>query len=237
MMKNKKPYITLPRLSVVFIMALMVLSLSGCFKTAEVITKNKYEPPEIEAKVPENKYSGAIYQTGMRVNLFADTQARQIGDILTINLIESATALASSDTAAEKKQNVEMPPPTIAGEGVVDKDKNVLEHEIEAGRDFRGSGESNQAHNFQAVITVSVVDVLPNQHLVVRGEKLIMLNQSDDYIRFSGIVRPQDISQENTIESQKVANVRISYSGRGVLSAANNMGPLARFFQSSIYPY
>ena len=236
-MKSKNAYIVLTRLSAIFIVVMMFIALTGCVKKSSVKNKNQFEPPKIEAQELENKYNGAIYQSGMRVNLFADTQARQIGDILTINLIESATALASSDTAAEKKQNVEMPPPKIAGDKVVNKDKEVLENEIEAGRDFRGSGESNQAHNFQAVITVSVIDVLPNQHLVVRGEKLIMLNQSDDYIRFSGIVRPQDISQDNTVESQKVGNVRISYSGRGVLSSANKMGPLARFFQSGVYPY
>ena len=227
----------LSRLSVVFIVGMMIFALTGCVNGPGILKKRNYDPPEIEEKQLENQFNGAIYQSGMRVNLFDDTQARQIGDILTINLIETATALASSDTAAEKKQNVEMPPPKIAGEGVVKDGKDVLENEIEAGRDFRGSGESNQAHNFQAVIAVSVVDVLPNQHLVVRGEKLIMLNQSDDYIRFSGIVRPQDINQDNTIDSQKIANVRISYSGKGVLSSANKMGPLARFFQSPVYPY
>jgi len=225
------------RISVVFCIGLIFLSLTGCIKRSSLAKGNKFEPPKFEKKEVEKLYNGAIYQPGMRVNLFSDTQAKMVGDILTINLVETATALASSDTTAEKKQNIEMPPPKIAGDGVVSKDKNVLENEIEAGRDFRGSGESNQAHNFQAVITVSVIDVLPNQHLVVRGEKLIMLNQSDDYIRFSGIVRPQDIKQDNSVESQKVANVRISYSGQGVLSSANKMGPLARFFQSGIYPY
>ncbi len=236
-MKSKIKFIALTRLSAVFIVVMTIVALTGCVKSDNVLTKNEFKPPVIEAHEQESKYNGAIYQAGMRVNLFSDTQAKQIGDILTINLVESATALASSDTAAEKKQNIEMPPPKIAGDDVVKDGKNVLENEIEAGRDFRGSGESNQAHNFQAVITVSVIDVLPNQHLVVRGEKVIMLNQSDDYIRFSGIVRPQDIDQNNTIESQKVANVRISYSGRGVLSAANKMGPLSRFFQSGVYPY
>ncbi len=236
-MKAKTTYIALTRLSIVFILAMVIIALTGCVKSSDIKKKNKFEPPKIEQREPVILHNGSIYQAGMRVNLFADTQARQIGDILTITLVESATALASSDTAAEKKQNVEMPPPKIAGDKVTNKDKEVLENEIEAGRDFRGSGESNQAHNFQAVITVSVIDVLPNQHLVVRGEKLIMLNQSDDYIRFSGIVRPQDIDQDNTVESQKVGNVRISYSGRGVLSSANKMGPLARFFQSGVYPY
>ena len=84
---------------------------------------------------------------------------------------------------------------------------------------------------------MSVVEVLPNRYLVVRGEKLITLNQSEEYIRFSGIVRPQDLTLDNSVESQKVANVHISYAGSGVLSKANSMGTLARFFQNPVYPY
>jgi flagellar L-ring protein precursor FlgH len=79
--------------------------------------------------------------------------------------------------------------------------------------------------------------VLPNNYLVVRGEKLITLNQSEDYIRFSGIVRPQDIGTDNSVESQKIANVQVSYSGSGPLTSANEMGPLAKFFNSQAYPY
>jgi flagellar L-ring protein FlgH len=171
------------------------------------------------------------------IGLFEDTTAHHVGDILTIRLQEKATAAAHSSTKAEKAQNVAMPPPKIAGDKVTKDDKEILENQLNAGRDFKGSGESDQSHSFEGMITVTVAEVLPNKHLVVRGEKLIVLNQSDEFIRFSGIVRPQDIDQANTVDSVKVANVRISYAGEGVLSSANSMGPLARFFQSPAYPY
>ena len=225
----------LAKLSALFLIVFTLLALSACVKQGSVF--NKYAPPDIKPKQIVSKYNGAIYQEGMPVNMFYDTTARGVGDILVINLVESATALSSSDTVAAKEQTVEMDSPTIAGGEVIDKDKKVLENNIEASRDFKGSGESNQAHNFQAVIAVSVVDVLPNNYLVVRGEKLISLNQSEDYIRFSGIVRPQDISRDNTVDSQKVANVQVSYSGTGPISSANEMGPLAKFFNSKVYPY
>jgi len=224
------------RASTVFIMVFIVVALSACIKKSS-LKNNEFTPPKLEKKKFEMKYNGAIYQAGMPLILFNDTQGRSIGDIITIRLVESATALASSDTKAEKGQNVELPSPTVAGETVTQNDKKVLENNLTAERDFRGGGESNQSHNFQAVITVSVVDVLPNNYLVVRGEKLLTLNQSEDYIRFSGIVRPQDVGEDNSVESQKVANVRVSYSGRGVLSHANKMGTLAKFFQSEAYPY
>jgi len=225
----------LTKLSTIFLLVFTIMALTACVKQGSVL--NKYAPPEIKERKIVSKYNGAIYQEGMSVNMFYDTTARGIGDTLMVSLIESATALSSADTTAAKEQTVEMDSPTIAGGEVRHDGKKVLENNIEATRDFRGSGESNQAHNFQAVITVSVVDVLPNKYLVVRGEKLITLNQSEDYIRFSGIVRPQDISTDNVVESQKVANVQISYSGKGPISNANEMGPLAKFFNSKVYPY
>jgi flagellar L-ring protein precursor FlgH len=234
-MNKSNIFMMLTRLSTIFILVFIVMALSACAQKGIVV--NKYAPPAISKKEIEPKYNGAIYQEGMPVNMFYDTTAHGIGDILMINLVESATALSSKDTVSEKKQKVEMDAPKIAGGDVTSDGKKVLENNLEANRDFRGSGESNQSHSFQAMITVSVVDVLPNSYLVVRGEKLIRINQSEDYIRFSGIVRPQDISTDNVVESQKVANVQISYSGNGPLSNANEMGPLAKFFNSQAYPY
>lgn len=235
-MKIINTFTLVTHVSIICILDFFILGLSGCALDTKIV-KNEYEPPELKTKRMERSYNGAIYQQGMHVGLFDDTTARYVGDIITVKLVESASALSSSDTKAEKKQKVDMPSPTVAGGPVTEDGKNVLENNIEAKRDFRGSGESNQAHNFQAVIAVSVVEVLPNKYLVVRGEKLITLNQSEDYIRFSGIVRPQDIALDNSVESQKIANVRISYAGTGELSATNSMGTLARFFQNPVYPY
>ena len=218
-----------------FLILFVLFSTSACVKRGTV--KNKFAPSKPVVKEIAQKNNGAIYQQGMVVGLFEDTTARNVGDNITIELMESATALASSNTKTEKSQNVELPPPKLAGEPVTSEGQDVLNNEIEAGRDFRGGGESDQSHSFQGVITVTVADVLPNGYLVVRGEKLISLNQSEEFIQFSGIVRPQDIDLNNTVESRKVGNVRISYAGKGVLNQANEMGPLARFFQSSVYPF
>ncbi len=215
---------------------LMLLVISGCVKKGA--TKDAtYEPAKPKQEKLAYKFNGAIYQEGMVIGLYEDTTARHVGDVLTIKLMERASAVAHSNTRVEKEQKVEMPPPKIAGDKVTKDDKEVLNNEVNAGRDFKGSGASDQAHSFDGNITVTVAEVLPNKHLVVRGEKLIVLNQADEYIRFSGIVRPQDIDQTNTVESTKIGNVRLSYAGQGVLGSANSMGPLARFFQSPAYPY
>ena len=234
-MWNASLYSYLTRISIVFLIIFLLLSLTGCVKRGTV--RNEFDPPKQTPPQDVVIRNGAIYQDGMTVALFEDTTAHRVGDILTIHLVEKASAKSNSTTKAEKKQNVDMPPPKIAGGDVTHNNQKVLETKVKAGRDFSGNGNSDQSHEFSAMITVSVSGVLPNQYLVVRGEKLIVLNQSEEFIRFSGIVRPQDIDKDNTVESGKVADVKISYAGTGVISSTNTMGPLAKFFQSPAYPY
>lgn len=234
-MWNANIYFYLTRISVILLVLFVVSTLSGCVKRGTV--RNQYAPPK-QPPVEEVKIrNGAIYQDGMQVGLFEDTTAHHVGDILTIKLVEKASAKSSSNTKAQKKQNVDLPSPKIAGGDVTSKDRKVLDTKVQAGRDFNGNGNSDQSHEFSGTITVSVAKVLPNQYLVVRGQKLIILNQAEEFIRFSGIVRPQDVDQQNAVESGKVADVKVSYADAGVLSSTNTMGPLAKFFQSPEYPY
>ena len=86
-------------------------------------------------------------------------------------------------------------------------------------------------------ITVTVVDRLANGNLVLQGEKWLTLNQGDEFIRIRGIVRPYDIGTDNTVTSDKIANARISYSGRGTLANTNRAGWLARFFNTPWMPF
>lgn len=84
---------------------------------------------------------------------------------------------------------------------------------------------------------MTVAEVLPNGNLVVRGEKWMTLNRGDEFIRISGIVRPDDISPNNTVVSTRLANAQISYSGTGTLADSQSMGWLARFFNSEYWPF
>ncbi|MEJ2592686.1 MAG: flagellar basal body L-ring protein FlgH, partial [Candidatus Thiodiazotropha sp.] len=96
---------------------------------------------------------------------------------------------------------------------------------------------SAQSNKLSGNITVTVVEVLPNRNLYVRGEKRIGINQGYEYVRLAGIVRPQDITPENTVESTRIADPTISYVGEGALADANSMGWLARFFNSVLFPF
>ncbi len=107
---------------------------------------------------------------------------------------------------------------------------------ISSSRDFSGDATANQSNSLNGAISVTVVDVLPNSNLVIRGEKWLTLNQGDEYIRLTGIIRPADISPENEIVSTKVANARIQYSGTGSFARAQEKGWLTKFFDSAWWP-
>ena len=82
-----------------------------------------------------------------------------------------------------------------------------------------------------------MIDVLPNGYLKIRGEKRVRLNQGNEYIRLSGIIRPTDINPDNSVESTRIADATIMYTGEGALADANKIGWLARFFISAVFPF
>ena len=212
--------------------------LSGCLKPLGIKEEPlSFKPKKVPPLHIQRKDNGAIYQKGMRVGLFEDTTAKYIGDVLTIVLIENTNASATSNTNSSKDNKVDLPGPTLSGQQVTKDGVEILTNKFNGEREFSGQGTSAMNSSLNGKISVTVADVLPNRNLIVRGEKLMLLNQSDEYVRFIGIVRPQDIAQDNTIKSTRVANVHMAYGGQGDLSQANQMGQLGRFFQSQSWPY
>ena len=225
-------------LKTIILLTIFSVSLSGCLKPLKIKKSDtSFNPIKQRAVNISRKDNGAIYQQGMRVGLFEDTTAKYIGDVLTVILIENTNSSATSNTNSSKDNKVELPGPTLAGQDVKKDGVDILENKISGEREFSGQGTSAMNSSLNGKISVTVADVLPNRNLVVRGEKMMMLNQSDEFIRFIGIVRPQDIEQDNTIKSTRIANVNLAYGGQGDLSQANKMGPLGRFFQSQAWPY
>ena len=103
-------------------------------------------------------------------------------------------------------------------------------------RDFQGAAEADQSNSLAGSITVTVTEVLPNGVLRIRGEKWLSLTNGDEYIRLTGLVRPQDIQPDNTVASNRIADARFAYGGTGDFDQANQMGWLARFFNSEWWP-
>ena len=97
--------------------------------------------------------------------------------------------------------------------------------------DFSGAGEAASTNNFTGTITVSVIEVLPNNYLVVSGEKQLAMTQGTEYIRFSGVVRPETVIN-NMVSSIQVADAKIEYKANGYIDEAQTMGWLSRLFMT-----
>jgi flagellar L-ring protein precursor FlgH len=193
--------------------------------------------PALYAAPAAEPLPGAIFASGGEVALFEDRRARRVGDLVTIELRESTSATKSATTKTQKGSSVEIPGPTLLGRPVTAHGTPILETAIEAEREFDGAGSSSQSNKLTGNLTAVVVARLPNGNLVLRGEKWLRLNQGDEFVRVTGVVRPTDISTDNIVGSDRVADARISYGGRGVLANTNRPGWLDRFFSSPVMPF
>ena len=97
---------------------------------------------------------------------------------------------------------------------------------------YEGKGSTESSNDFSGVVTATVVQVMPNGHLVVAAEKQIGVNANVDVLRFSGQVDPRAIAPGNVVQSTQIANVRIEQRGRGQQAEVQSMGWLSRFFLS-----
>jgi len=190
-----------------------------------------YAPVRAQAMMQRDPESGAIYQSSRNYNFYGDTVALNIGDVLTVTLKESTRASKNAETKITKDSDISLPEPNILG-----KNNIGIATAIKNERDFQGQAEADQSNSLAGSITVTVVDVLPNGVLKVRGEKWLSLTNGDEYVRLTGLVRPQDIAPGNIVASSRIADARIAYGGTGDFDQANQMGWLARFFNSEWWP-
>ncbi|OED44707.1 flagellar basal body L-ring protein [Endozoicomonas sp. (ex Bugula neritina AB1)] len=205
--------------------------LVGCASqpTPPVDPEQSWAPPPLPEAKPQQIVDGSLFNVNYASSLFEDRMAYRQGDILTVQLNEKTTSSKSSGTDFDKDSGVSMPIPMVWG-------SSGESSSLEMDRDFAGKSSSSQKNMLDGAITVSVVEVLSNGALSVRGEKWIKLNQGNEYIRISGILRPEDITPNNTVSSQRLANARITYSGEGPLADANEAGWLTQFFNNPLFP-
>lgn len=218
-----------------FLAGVMLMTLAACGTVPH--RDAGYAPAFPVAAQPPQPSDGAIYQAGYSKNMFEDSRARSVGDLITVILSEETDAQKSASTSTAKDNSIEFGAPTIFGQPVTHNGNEILSASVGTETEFSGDGASSQSNSLSGNITVFVSNVLPNGNLVIRGEKRLTLNQGDEYIRLSGIVRPEDVSPENTVESTKVANAEILYSGNGAVADSNRQGWLSRFFNSPIWPF
>ena len=189
--------------------------------------------------MPETKSlpDGGLFFASTNRYIFEAIRANQVGDLLTVVLEEETQASKSASLEADKETSIDFPNPTLFGTSSIASQGNlILNSTAEANREVEGEGELTQENSFSGNITVTVTEILPNGYLVIKGEKLLTLNEGSEVVRISGVVRPPDISPSNTVESNRIGNARITYKGNGAVSDSSKASWLYRFFTSIIYP-
>ncbi len=209
-------------------MALGSLALSGCMATAPTV--DVVEPtqarPEASRYAPTN--NGAIFQAASYRPLYETYRARMVGDIVTVTIDEKISAKQETTSKIEKTGTVGG---AITAVPLIRADQlGKLDVNGKSANTFDGKGSTESSNNFSGIITCTVVEVLPNGHLIISGEKQIGVAKNVDILKFSGQIDPVTIQPGNTVSSTQIANVRIEQKGRGAQSDAQGIGWLARFF-------
>lgn len=217
--------------------AAAIALLGGCVIAGDVRPYPALAPVQPVMPPQAQATAGAIYAAGPSLQLYSDRRARDVGDLLTITLLENTQAQMSANTATSKESELAIGTPTIFGAPVTLGGKDILSATANGSRDFTGRGNSAQSNRLQGNVTVTVMQRLPNGNLVVQGQKNLRLNQGDELVQVQGTVRAADIAPDNTIPSSRVADARIVYGGRGAVAQSNAMGWLSRFFNSGLAPF
>ena len=177
---------------------------------------------------PALQTPGSIYNPGYAGRpLFEDQRPRNVGDILTIVIAENINATKQSGANANRNgsTNVAVTQANVLA-GLLNK-ANVA---ASGQNQFAATGGANASNTFNGVITVTVTNVLPNGNLIVSGQKQMLINQGNEWVRFSGVVNPNTVAGDNSVFSTEVADAKIEYSAKGYIDEAEQMGWLQRFF-------
>jgi flagellar L-ring protein precursor FlgH len=210
---------------------LLALLLTGCVDVPPrsiIPQPTSALPPRPQADVEP---TGGIFQPRAGVAyrpLFEDRRAREVGDTLIVTINESTTASKKSsvDASRDSSSNLSISPlsklPSLGLGGASLTATQASK--------FAGAGDAAATNAFNGTITVTVVDVLENGNLVVRGEKQVAVNQGTEFVRLSGVVNPANIVGANTVSSTQIADARLEYKANGFIDEAQRMGWLQRFF-------
>lgn len=210
---------------------LIVALLAACNSAPKRDMEYAAVPPADIPPLPEG--NGSIYQAGFERSWFENVRARRVGDILVVNLVEDTEAKHTNSGTVSRDSNTSITNPTLFGREI----SFDLGTSMGSNTDFSGDADNTQNNEFTGSVSVMVTELLSNGYMKVRGEKRIGMTGGNEYVKVSGIIRPEDIDLNNTVDSTKVADATLVYIGDGQTAKATQMGWLAKFFISAIMPF
>ncbi len=185
---------------------------------------------------PQDPAAGAgLWREATYRSAFQDLRAHQVGDLITVNIVETAQANKKATTKTERDSSINAGISNLMGwEGKIGKIgvpgsfDNTAMFKASMTNEFDGSGETTRNETMTASITARVLEVTPSGNLFIRGSRKVKVNNEAQFITLTGLVRPADISPDNTVLSSYIAEAAIEYTGSGSVSDKQRPGWLMR---------
>jgi len=201
------------------------LLLTSCAPVQQPLVTIQEPLEEIHAAEPVVQEAGSLWQNGNK-SMFSDRKAREVGDIVTVIISETASASKQASTSTDRTTSMSAGIPNLLGlensaSASLDL-SNLVSADFNSG--FDGAGSTSRKEALSAYLTTQVVGRYPNGQLKIRGGKEVMVNNEVQIIYLTGIIRPVDITAANTVSSSKILNARISYTGKGAISDKQSPG-------------
>jgi flagellar L-ring protein precursor FlgH len=196
----------------------------------------EYETPAAKSLSPEDA-DGSLWRPDARnASLFSDFRAFREQDLVVVRIEENSDAAHSANTDLSRNTNL-----TIALQAFLKTVKATapqldLTAGAQSGLTFAGDGTTGRTEKLTATVPAIVKKVLPNGNLFLEGHRVVLVNNEEQHFYISGVVRPIDIAQDNSVLSSYVADAEIEFTGRGVLSDNQKPGLFARFW-NWIWPF
>jgi len=202
---------------------------TGCFLTPSASKTSLTFPqgPREPIYIPDPASEGSLYSPRRTAaGMVSDLKARNVGDIVTINVVESATASKNAATKTSRASGLE-----ASWSGVLAKmtgDWVGSDQKVNFANNFDGQGATSRTSQLSTYITVQVIQVLPNGYLVIQGNRQVRVNNENQIINVQGVIRTEDITSTNIILSTYVADAKIELIGEGAVSDKQRPGWMAR---------
>ena len=225
-----------------FLLILTVLLLGACAGPASRVDLSEVEPiaPVINEPAPPQT-AGSLW-TESRGGMFVDMKGRTVGDIITVVIVENASASKEATTETDRKSTMSAGITNVfglekyigqLGNSAIDPTALV---NATTSNDFEGGGKTARKENLVATLTTQVVEVLSNDNLKIEGNKTVTVNNEMQIVKLTGIVRSADVSPRNLVDSKNILNARIAYIGEGVISDKQQQGWLVRALDQ-VWPF
>ena len=221
-MKNNNRLITRP-VGIILLGALFLFAIAGCSSKHNMVKRDEPVPVPKE-EIPQAPPVGSIWPgENAKNSLFTDNKARHVNDIVTIVIDEYSSGNNSADTATSRATTN-----TSGISSFFGLDLPSTQIEASTSNSLTGKGKTSRDGEFNAKITARVVRIMGNGNLVIEGRRQLTVNAEEQYIIISGVIRPEDVTSDNVISSQYIADARIVYTGKGVVNDKMEPGWLTR---------